>query len=50
MLPLEDAEKFQRSIACSQLIKLKNCGHAPQIEQPQITSQQILHFLNIGNF
>jgi pimeloyl-ACP methyl ester carboxylesterase len=34
MLPLGDAEKFQRSIANSQLIKLKNCGHAPQIEQP----------------
>ena len=34
ILPLEDAEKFQQSIANSQLIKLKNCGHAPQIEQP----------------
>lgn len=50
MLPLEDAEKFQRSIANSQLIKLKNCGHAPQIEQPQITSQHILQFLNKCNF
>ncbi|MEH2039182.1 alpha/beta fold hydrolase [Nostoc sp.] len=49
MLPLEDAEKFQRSIANSQLIKLKNCGHAPQIEQPQITSQHILQFLNKCN-
>ncbi|WP_373529512.1 alpha/beta fold hydrolase [Nostoc sp.] len=50
MLPLEDAEKFQRSIANSQLVKLKNCGHAPQIEQPQITSQHILQFLNKCNF
>ncbi|MHC5763913.1 alpha/beta fold hydrolase [Nostoc sp.] len=48
MLPSEDAEKFQRSIANSQLILLKNCGHTPQIEQPQITSQHILHFLNSG--
>lgn len=46
MLPHNDAEKFQRSIANSQLILLKNCGHAPQIEQPQITSQHIFHFLN----
>ena len=50
MLPLEDAEKFQRSIPNSQLIKLKSCGHAPQIEQPQITSQHILQFLNKCNF
>ncbi|RCJ38412.1 2-hydroxy-6-oxohepta-2,4-dienoate hydrolase [Nostoc punctiforme NIES-2108] len=50
MLPSKDAEKFQQSLANSQLILLKNCGHTPQIEQPQITSQHILHFLNIGNF
>ncbi|BBD64040.1 2-hydroxy-6-oxohepta-2,4-dienoate hydrolase [Nostoc commune NIES-4072] len=49
MLPPEDAKKFQQSIAKSQLIKLKNCGHAPQIEQPQITSQHILQFLNNCN-
>ncbi|MEH1843381.1 MAG: alpha/beta hydrolase [Nostoc sp.] len=46
MLPLEDADKFHKSIANSQLIKLNNCGHAPQIEQPQITFQHILRFLN----
>ena len=45
MLSPGDGEKFQRHIANSRLIKLKNCGHAPQIEQPQITSQQILQFL-----
>ncbi|MEH2415213.1 alpha/beta fold hydrolase [Nostoc sp.] len=50
MLPPEDAEKFQQDIANSQLIKLNNCGHAPQLEQPQITSQHILQFLNNGNF
>ena len=50
MLPLGDAEKFQHSIANSELIKLKNCGHAPQLEQPQITSQHILQFLNNGKF
>ncbi|BAY74529.1 2-hydroxy-6-oxohepta-2,4-dienoate hydrolase [Nostoc linckia NIES-25] len=48
MLPKEDAEKFQQDIVNSQLIKLKNCGHAPQIEQPQTTFQYILQFLNNG--
>ncbi|BAT54906.1 2-hydroxy-6-oxohepta-2,4-dienoate hydrolase [Nostoc sp. NIES-3756] len=46
MLPSGDADKFHRDIASSQLIKLKNCGHAPQIEQPQTTSQHILQFIN----
>ncbi len=50
MPPSEDAEKFQQDIANSQLTKLKNCGHAPQIEQPQITSKNILQFLNHHNF
>ncbi|BAY09421.1 alpha/beta fold hydrolase [Calothrix sp. NIES-2098] len=50
MLASGDAEKFQKDIANSQLIKLKNCGHAPQIEQPQITSQHILQFLQYGDF
>ena len=34
------------SFSYSQLIKLINCGHAPQIEQPQMTFQHILQFLN----
>jgi pimeloyl-ACP methyl ester carboxylesterase len=46
MLPASDAEKFHQDIANSQLIKLKNCGHAPQVEQPEITAQYILQFLN----
>ena len=46
MLPHLDAEKFHQDIANSQLIKLKNCGHAPQVEQPEITAQYILQFLN----
>lgn len=46
MLSPGDAEKFQRNIANSRLIKLKNCGHAPQIEQPQMTFEHILQFLN----
>ncbi|WP_138504760.1 alpha/beta fold hydrolase [Nostoc sp. PA-18-2419] len=50
MLPSEDAEKFQQDIANSRLIKVKNCGHAPQIEQPQMTYQYILQFVNNGKF
>jgi pimeloyl-ACP methyl ester carboxylesterase len=46
MLPAEDAERFHQSLANSQLIKLRKCGHAPQLEQPLITSQHILQFLN----
>ncbi|GAA6615475.1 alpha/beta fold hydrolase [Scytonema sp. NUACC26] len=50
MLAPEDAEKFHKDIKNSQLIKIKNCGHAPQIEQPKIIAQCILEFLNNGNF
>ncbi|BAY35612.1 2-hydroxy-6-oxohepta-2,4-dienoate hydrolase (plasmid) [Nostoc carneum NIES-2107] len=50
MLPSEDAGKFQQDIPNSELIKLKNCGHAPQIEQPEITFQHILQFLNHHKF
>jgi pimeloyl-ACP methyl ester carboxylesterase len=49
MLPSEDAKKFHKNIANSKLVKLKNCGHAPQIEQPQLVSQHILQFLNEQN-
>ena len=45
MLPPGDAEKFEQDIANSRLIKLKNCGHAPQLEKPQMTSQHILQFM-----
>jgi pimeloyl-ACP methyl ester carboxylesterase len=39
-----DAVKFNRAIANSQLIWLKNCGHAPQLEQPRITAAHLLAF------
>jgi len=38
-----DAVKFHRAIARSQLIWLP-CGHAPQLEQPQITAAHLLAF------
>ena len=43
MLGNDDAYKFQRDIRQSQLIWL-NCGHAPQLEQPQLTAEHILSF------
>ncbi|HCF28790.1 MAG TPA: 2-hydroxy-6-oxohepta-2,4-dienoate hydrolase [Cyanobacteria bacterium UBA11049] len=39
-----DAVKFNKAIARSQLIWLKNCGHVPQLEQPQTTASHILSF------
>lgn len=38
-----DAVKFNKAIARSQLIWL-NCGHVPQLEQPQTTASHILAF------
>ncbi len=43
-LGIGDAVKFQRAIAHSQLIWLQDCGHVPQLEQPQITARHILAF------
>lgn len=39
-----DAEKFNQAIAHSILHKIKNCGHAPQFEQPEVIAQDILAF------
>ncbi|MBW4647734.1 MAG: alpha/beta hydrolase [Kastovskya adunca ATA6-11-RM4] len=44
ILGTADAVKFQQAIANSQLVWLKNCGHVPHLEQPQITAQHILEF------
>ncbi len=44
ILGTADAPKFQKAIANSQLIWIKNCGHVPHLEQPQITAQHLLNF------
>ncbi len=44
VLGTDNARKFQQDIVNSQLIWLENCGHVPQIEQPQILAQHILKF------
>ena len=45
MLGVADAVKFKNAIARSQLIWLKNCGHVPQVEQPEI----IVNYIGAGN-
>jgi len=40
-----DAEKFRGAIANSRLVWIKNCGHVPHLEQPQVTAQHIIEFL-----
>jgi pimeloyl-ACP methyl ester carboxylesterase len=39
-----DANKFAKAIPQSQLIWIKNCGHIPHLEQPEIVSQLMLEF------
>nr|WP_317107670.1 alpha/beta hydrolase [Chroococcidiopsis sp. SAG 2025] len=41
-----DAYRFKRAIAQSQLIWIKDCGHVPHLEQPQMTAQHILEFVD----
>lgn len=42
ILGTADAYKFKEAIVNSQLVWIENCGHVPHLEQPQITSEQIL--------
>jgi len=44
ILGTTDADKLRKAIAHSQLIWIKDCGHVPHLEQPQITAQHILDF------
>ena len=44
ILGITDADKFKRALAHSKLIWIKDCGHVPHLEQPQITARHILDF------
>jgi pimeloyl-ACP methyl ester carboxylesterase len=44
ILGTRDAMRFKRAIPHSTLIWIKDCGHLPHLEQPQITAQHILNF------
>ena len=45
ILGTKDAYQFEKAIFNSQLIWIKNSGHVPHLEQPQITAQHILEFV-----
>lgn len=44
ILGTRDASKFKQAITHSQLIWIKDCGHVPHLEQPQLTAKHILEF------
>jgi pimeloyl-ACP methyl ester carboxylesterase len=44
ILGIRDANRFKLAIPNSKLIWIKDCGHVPHLEQPQITAQRILEF------
>lgn len=44
ILGTKDAQRFQSAILQSQLRWIKDCGHLPHLEQPEITAQYILEF------
>lgn len=46
VIPFVSAENIQAAIPFSKLIKIKQCGHFPFVEQPEICFQSINDFLN----
>jgi pimeloyl-ACP methyl ester carboxylesterase len=44
ILGTKDAQRFKRGIPNSKLIWIKDSGHVPHLEQPQITAQYLLEF------
>lgn len=45
ILPVRHAELWRAGIASSQVVVLKECGHAPQYEKPRETARLLLDFL-----
>ncbi len=45
ILGTKDAAIFQQLIPNAQLKWIKNCGHVPHLEQPQMTAKAILEFI-----
>ena len=48
ILGTKDAYRFEEAIANCTLVWIERCGHVPHLEQPQMTAQAILNFLQIG--
>ncbi|NJL90818.1 MAG: alpha/beta hydrolase [Coleofasciculaceae cyanobacterium SM2_1_6] len=45
ILGTQDAVKFYRHLPQSKLVWIEKCGHVPHLEQPEVTAQEILLFL-----
>jgi pimeloyl-ACP methyl ester carboxylesterase len=45
LIPVADAEKFNKGIANSQLVVFDNCGHVPQFEKAEDFNKKVLEFL-----
>ena len=45
ILGTKDAQRFQQTIAQSQLVWIPDCGHVPHLEKPEATAKAILSFL-----
>ncbi len=46
ILGTKPAQQFQQGLTQSQLHWVEKCGHVPHLEQPEITAQLILNFIN----
>ncbi len=46
ILGTKPAQQFQQGLPQSQLHWVEKCGHVPHLEQPEITAQLILNFIN----
>ncbi len=45
ILGIKDAQQFEKYLPASQLIWIRDCGHVPHLEQPQLTATAILNWV-----
>ena len=45
LIPVSDAEKFNKGIADSELVIFDGCGHVPQVEKALDFNKKVLEFL-----
>lgn len=46
LTPIKDARLMKEKISHSQLIELKNIGHTPHLENPELLAEKIANFIN----
>jgi pimeloyl-ACP methyl ester carboxylesterase len=49
ILGTRDADRFAKILPQSQRVWIENCGHVPHLEQPEITAQQMLAFIQAAS-